>query len=399
MSRLVICTQFFYAAFLLTSCQPTTQRPTVTLPELQQEITHQAKEAFRQRMETIERLENITDRLLVTSLPLCKDKKAIYRFDYFDRHSFSALDPRTHQLALFYLKLKEFPEYPIVSRSQHRVLQEGDQILEIGGVSVQAKYKKGKSVKDGMGNVRRIKGVWIDVTGKALKKAKGRWSKKKPTTIVIAKRRVAYWPASERADRLAYRDSTFTTMIRLRASCDNEVFYTDESEVNAYTDGKNIFVTKGMINFATDDELAIVIAHELAHCFEDHIEKKMTNQMFGEMAAAILATAASSILGVPAVITKSEGMAAGAMAFSQEYELESDYVGMYLLARAGYPTDKAADFWRKMAARDPLKSNRFTGSHPPTAERYLLLEKTHKEIEAKKAKGEKLLPNRKGAKP
>ena len=383
---------------LLTACQPTTQRPVVTLPELQEELTHQMKKDFSQQMKRIERLDTITDRLLASSVPLCNNKKAVYRFEYIDRHWFYALDPTMYKLVLFYLKMEQMPEYPTISKSYHRVLKKGDQILEIGGISVKAKYRKGKNVKDGMGNVRRIKGTWTDVTGDALKKVRRRWSKKNPTTAVIAKRRVSYWPSSDRTDRMAYKDSIINTTIRLRVACDNDVIYTDESKVNAYTDGSNVFVTKGMLDFATNDELAIVIAHELAHCYEKHVDTKIVNQMLGEMAATVLAAAASSILGVPAVITQREGAVVGAMAFSQEFELEADYIGMYLLARAGYPTDKAADFWRKMAERAPLKSNTFTGTHPPAAERYLLLKKTHEEIEAKKAKGDKLLPNRKPSK-
>lgn len=399
MSRQLICLQFFYCIASLVACQPTTQRPPVTLPEIQQEIEHQVLTPqmladFSRQQKVIERLDKITDRLLLASLPLCKSRKAVYQFDYLDRHRFYQFDSITRQLVLRYIKMSEIPEYPTVSSSQYRVLRKYDQILKIGSTSVQATFKKGKSVKDGMGNVRKIKGKWIDVTGRALKKAKGRRSKKNPTTAIVVRRRVAYWP-SDRTDRQAYRDSTFETTIRLRAACDNEVYYTDEGSVNAYTDGRKVFVTKGMLDFATDEELAIVIAHELGHCFENHVGKKKTNRMLGEMAAAILGAAVSTTIGGPVVITQAEGAAVGAMVFSQEFELEADYIGMYLLARAGYPTDNAADFWRKMAERDPIKSNSFTGTHPPTAERYLLLKKTHEEIEAKKARGEKLLPNRK----
>lgn len=383
-----------YLSAYIFGCQSTTQRPTITLPELQQEITHQVRDEFRQKMKTMERLEAISDRLLASSLPLCKDRKAIYRFDYFDRHLFYNLDAITQALVLDYAGLEEIPAYPMVYKSQHPDLEESDQILEIGGRSVEATYRPAKSVTDGMGNVRKISGSWPDVVGKALKRAKRKYGIKQ--TPIVVKRRVEYWPSSNRVDRPAYKDSIFSTTIRLRAACVNEVFYVEDKEVNAYTDGKNIFVTEGMLNFATDEELAIVIAHELGHCYESHIDKKINNRMLGEMAAAILNTAAAQVLGIPTVITKSEGATVGAMVYSQEFELEADYIGLYLLARAGYSTETSARFWRKMAERAPLKSNNLIGTHPPTAERYLLLEKTHKEIEAKKARDEKLLPNRKG---
>ena len=84
----------------------------------------------------------------------------------------------------------------------------------------------------------------------------------------------------------------------------------------------------------------------------------------------------------------------GQEAFSQGFEAEADYVGLYMLARAGYETESAANFWRKMAEKMPAQSNSLTGTHPPTAYRYLMLAKTHAEIEKKKAAKKNLLPER-----
>ena len=67
----------------------------------------------------------------------------------------------------------------------------------------------------------------------------------------------------------------------------------------------------------------------------------------------------------------------GAVAFSQEFELEADYIGLYIMARAGYSTDHAANFWRKMAARSPWK--RLIGTHPPAAAIYTFTQNTSRD--------------------
>ena len=48
-------------------------------------------------------------------------------------------------------------------------------------------------------------------------------------------------------------------------------------------------------------------------------------------------------------------------------------MGLYIMARAGYETANASDFWRRMAKDNPLESNIFATSHPTTAMRYVLL--------------------------
>ncbi len=86
----------------------------------------------------------------------------------------------------------------------------------------------------------------------------------------------------------------------------------------------------------------------------------------------------------------------GAAAYSQDFEAEADYVGLYYLARAGFPTEGAADFWRRMAVEYPasIKSSH-SASHPATAERFLALEQVSREIERKEATGVALTPERK----
>ncbi len=165
--------------------------------------------------------------------------------------------------------------------------------------------------------------------------------------------------------------------------------------VNAYADGKSIVIAKGMMNFARDDsELALVVAHELAHNTMQHIEAKKRNAGLGALAdiAAILLTRGQ--------VSNTNFAQAAGMAYSQEFEAEADYVGLYIMANAGLPIKDAPKFWRRMAAANPasIKTNH-GASHPSTAYRMVALEAAVKEIEAKIERKEPLVPNMKDGKP
>ena len=82
---------------------------------------------------------------------------------------------------------------------------------------------------------------------------------------------------------------------------------------------------------------------------------------------------------------------AGAQAYSVEFEQEADYVGLYILARTGYPLDGASDVWRLMAAENPA-SIVLRRTHPTAPERFVAIEKTIDEIKAKRAAGLPLFP-------
>ncbi len=81
-------------------------------------------------------------------------------------------------------------------------------------------------------------------------------------------------------------------------------------------------------------------------------------------------------------------------AYSQEFESEADYVGIYITELAGYEIREAAYFWRKMGIKHPgsIEKNH-TASHPSSPERFVSIEETIEEINQKKSIGEELMPN------
>lgn len=165
--------------------------------------------------------------------------------------------------------------------------------------------------------------------------------------------------------------------------------------LNAWADGKNVVITSAMLRFtATDDDLAVVVAHEIAHNAMGHIDAKKKNATFGAILGAIVDIAAATQGVNTGGDFTSLGAEFGAMSFSQDFEREADYVGMYLLARADRPIAKAPDFWRRMAQESP-GSIKFASSHPTTAERFVRLESAVAEIERKRAAAEPLMPEMK----
>ena len=174
-------------------------------------------------------------------------------------------------------------------------------------------------------------------------------------------------------------------------SCSYPVLLGNGDEVNAYADGKQVVVQRGMMRFANSDtELSLVVSHEIAHNSMSHIRSKMTNYALG----SILDIAAQVLLRVP---TQGLFGNAGARAFSKDFEAEADYVGLYIMARAGGDIDNAPQFWRRMATLSPaaIQSSHMS-THPATPERFVALEETVKEIKTKQAAGKPLEPNLKG---
>lgn len=168
--------------------------------------------------------------------------------------------------------------------------------------------------------------------------------------------------------------------------CDYPLQYRASGDINAFADGSIIYVTRGMMRFASDDrELALVIAHELAHNTMGHRGKKTANATVGLL---------FDVLGAAAgVNTRGAFSDVGARAFSQDFEREADHVGMYYLAQAGYPTEGAAQFWRRMATEHPasIRTN-LSATHPATAERFIALERIAADIRDKQGQGEPLTP-------
>lgn len=166
----------------------------------------------------------------------------------------------------------------------------------------------------------------------------------------------------------------------------------DTREVNAYADGEKIIINESMLRFAHDDnELAFVLSHELSHNILRHPESTQTNAIAGGVVGLLLdGLAASQGYNTQGGFTEL-GMQQALLTYSAQFEAEADYVGMYIMASAGYDYLGAANFWRRMSVRAPQAIYLGT-THPSNPERFVAMQKTAVEILEKKRRGQPLLP-------
>lgn len=174
--------------------------------------------------------------------------------------------------------------------------------------------------------------------------------------------------------------------------CDIPVGIARRSAINAQAYGRSVTINDGMLRFTqNDEELALVMAHEFAHNTMGHIRAQKTNIGFG-FAAGLALDMTLIAFGIFAPAVFSQG-AAGVvwLAYSADFEREADYVGSYYYVRAGYDMSIAENFWRRMGEQNP-DSIELRTTHPPTADRFLALQKTFEEITRKQAEGLPLVP-------
>ena len=151
---------------------------------------------------------------------------------------------------------------------------------------------------------------------------------------------------------------------------DWQIHVINSDEVNAWCmPGGKMAVYTGLINQtkATDDELAAVIGHEIAHALREHSREQMSQKMATGIGLSVI----SAITGVAAVNdlggTLTEVMFE--LPNSRTHETEADLLGVELAARAGYDPRAAMTLWQKMAALGGGGTPEFLSTHPSPASR------------------------------
>jgi len=146
------------------------------------------------------------------------------------------------------------------------------------------------------------------------------------------------------------------------------------ADVNAFCmAGGKMAIYTGLIEKVrpSDDELAQVIAHEIAHALSNHTAEKMSVAQASQLGAAVLGAVAQS-RGLPIGGTETQLLATVGVQLpnSRAAEAEADRIGIELAARAGYDPHAAASLWRKMmAATGSRGSIEFLSTHPAAESR------------------------------
>ena len=148
-----------------------------------------------------------------------------------------------------------------------------------------------------------------------------------------------------------------------------------DNQLNAFCmPGGKIVVYEGIMKLmSSDDELAVVLGHEVAHAVAKHSNERMSQQILAQYGSAVLGGALSGqSQAVQAVASQVYGLGAQygmTLPFSSKHESEADYMGLVLMTIAGYNPDVAVTFWQKMSSSGSAQTPEFMSTHPSDARR------------------------------
>lgn len=128
----------------------------------------------------------------------------------------------------------------------------------------------------------------------------------------------------------------------------------------------------------TDDEIAIVMGHEITHALKEHGVEQAKKQMYGSVVAGIGGAIASAWLGIDPNLTNMGARAANSLfqlRFSRGDESEADAVGLRLAAQAGFDPRAGITLWKKMSAASKGAPPAWLSSHPADRDRIAALER------------------------
>ncbi len=164
--------------------------------------------------------------------------------------------------------------------------------------------------------------------------------------------------------------------LRERASADCrtwQISIIDEDEINAYATGTNdVVVHRGVIEYAQkDDEIALVVAHELSHHLLNHLNESAARNILGSLIGAAVATT----IGGASSGNRDAGAEVGSwianQSFSRAQEKEADIMAGRLLFNAGYSLTQARSQFILLAQLSDHARVRstFLDTHPVGPER------------------------------
>jgi len=160
------------------------------------------------------------------------------------------------------------------------------------------------------------------------------------------------------------------------------VLFEVPNQINAFAmGGGKVGVFTGLFKIIqNDDQLAAVLAHEIAHVSAKHVNERLSQNMViqggGLLVGGIMSTTGTGALTANAVLEAyGLGTGLGAVGFDRAKEKEADHIGIMYMARAGYnPQESVRVIENLDAATAGLAAPpAFLSTHPSNPERILQL--------------------------
>lgn len=349
----ILSVLFLLLGFVLTACAPKTRTVKIDDQRVAVEAKIQREIGFTSTQKKNLRLQDIAYPLLVSGVPFCgRNTRPVLGMIYANKYSF---DEASRNIAVQYYGMDEnvkIIDIYATSPSEEAGLRIDDTIEEINRQQVLTEEHSVEKLAELLSELLSA-GTPIQIT------------------------------VSRNGQEMIFN-------VIAEQACNYPVILVKSEDINAFADGQMVGITQGMMRFIEQEqELSLVIAHELAHNAMGHISSQRSNTLLG----SILDFAVGTVTGIG---TQGIFSHVANRAYSQEFEAEADYVGLYIMANAGLEVEGAAHFWRRLAAANPAEIEKsFMASHPSSPERFLAIEEGAKEIERKIKEGLPLMPEMK----
>jgi len=150
------------------------------------------------------------------------------------------------------------------------------------------------------------------------------------------------------------------------------VVFEDDDTINAFAmPGGKVGIYTGMLKkvATTEEMLAVVMGHEIAHVVANHGNERVSQQILASVGALGLGYALreeSEATQVAVMTAYGLGSQVGILLpYSRTHESEADHIGLLYMARAGYNPQVAPKFWEKMMeASEGSAPPEFLSTHP-----------------------------------
>ena len=155
-----------------------------------------------------------------------------------------------------------------------------------------------------------------------------------------------------------------------------------DNQVNAFCmpGGQVVFYEGIMPLLDTPDLVAVVMGHEIAHAIARHGNERMSQQALASIVGSVTGQVVEQKTSQNGRALFEAAFAVGTeygylLPYSRKHESESDEIGLYIMAIAGYDITQAPILWKRMSEQETQYVPEFMSTHPSNATRIRNLEK------------------------